>query len=141
MNRKSAIATAGGLVASFAAGVAAVTFNWGLGSPAAATTPVATPSPAKTHKTKPIIRHRTITVHKKAPAPKPVSYSGGGSYSSYNSGSSSSGSAPRSRTITLASNPINGVSTPPVTHSGGSSAGGGGGGGGGDDDGGEGGDD
>ena len=120
MNKKSAIATAGGLVASFAAGVAAVTFNWGIANSTAATTSAATPSPSKTPKVKPIIRHRTITVHKKAPAPSPVSIPSGSS--------GSSGSAPR--TITLASNPVYSHSTPAVSHTGGSAAGGGGHGGG-----------
>jgi len=119
MNRKSAIATAGGLVASFAAGVAAVTFNWGIANSTAATTSAATPSPSKTPKVKPIIRHRTITVHKKAPAPDPVSVPSGSSGSS------------GSRTITLASNPVYSNSTPAVSHTGGSGSGGGGGGAGG----------
>ena len=125
MNRKSAIATAGGLVASFAAGVAAVTFNWGIANSTAATTSAATPSPSKTPKVKPIIRHRTITVHKKAPAPDPVSVPSGSS--------GSSGSTPR--TITLASNPVYSNSTPAVSHTGGSGSGGGGGAGGGEGEG------
>lgn len=91
MNRKSAIATAGGLVASFAAGIAAVSFNWGMG----ATTQAAAPSPSP-QKVKPIIKHRTITVHKKAPA------------------------RPARGTIQLASM----SSSPPVTQSGGSPSGG-----------------
>ena len=106
MNKKSAIATAGGLVTSFAAGVAAVTFNWGIGSSTAATTSAAAVSPSPAAKIKPIIKHRTITIHKKAPAPKPAP-------------------APSSRSITLASNPVYSQSTAPVTHSGGSPAGGG----------------
>jgi hypothetical protein len=75
MNKKSAIATAGGLVASFVAGVAAVSFNWGLTRPtpvsqaASATSPV----PAKVE---PIIKHRTITIHKKAPTHESTSASG-----------------------------------------------------------------
>lgn len=130
MNKKSAIATAGGLVASFAAGVAAVTFNWGLADSTAATTSTASPSPTKAPKVKPIIRHRTITVHKKAPTPNPVAVSGSSGWSG------SSGSAPR--TITLASNPVYSHSTPPVSTTGGSSAGGGGhGGGGGEGEGGD----
>ena len=35
MNKKSALATAGALTASFVAGAAAVSFNWGLGTTAA----------------------------------------------------------------------------------------------------------
>lgn len=65
MNKKSAIVTASGLVTSFVAGVAAVSFNWGLGhstaTQAAAVLPETNPS------TKPIIKHRTITIHKKSP--------------------------------------------------------------------------
>ena len=107
MNKKSAIATAGGLVTSFAAGVAAVTFNWGLGSSTAATTSAAAaPSASPAAKVKPIIKHRTITIHKKAPAPKP------------------SASAP-AQTITLASNPVYSHAVAPVTHTSGSAAGGG----------------
>ena len=76
MNKKSAIATAGGLVASFAAGVAAVSLNWGIGTgaatSAAATSPVPSPSASpKAMKLKPIIRHRTITIHKKPHRSKP----------------------------------------------------------------------
>jgi hypothetical protein len=71
MDKKSAIATAGGLVASFVAGVAAVSFNWGLGGVSTASPP-ATPSPSQPAKVKPIVKHRTITIHKKAPAPKPT---------------------------------------------------------------------
>jgi hypothetical protein len=67
MNKKSAIVTAGGLVTSFVAGVAAVSFNWGLGR--STTTQAAAAVPKKTVPVKPIIKHRTITVHKKSPAP------------------------------------------------------------------------
>jgi hypothetical protein len=69
MNKRSAIATAGGLAASFVAGVAAVSFHWGLGAnqpdavSAAAVRPTAT---------KPRVRHRTIVIHKKAPGGSPA---------------------------------------------------------------------
>ena len=75
MNKKSAIATAGGLVASFAAGVTAVSFNWGLGTPTAASTTTPTVTPSQAAKVKPIVKHRTIRVHKKPKRPKPVSAS------------------------------------------------------------------
>ncbi len=107
MNKKSAIATAGGLVASFVAGIAAVSFNWGIGTPSAASTAAApkgtTPTPVK-----PIIKHRTITVHKKAPTP---------------TGSAGSASAPR--TVVLPAQPV-AAAPPPVTTTSGSTASGGG---------------
>lgn len=70
MNKKSALVTAGGLAASFVAGVAAVSANWGLGSPAPAITAAAAAKPAPPKHVKPIVKHRRIVVHKKAPAPK-----------------------------------------------------------------------
>ncbi len=68
MNKKSAIATSGGLVASFVAGMAAVSFNWGLGTPV---TSASSASPAAPTQVKPIVKHRTITIHKKDPAATP----------------------------------------------------------------------
>ncbi len=55
MNKRSALATAGALTASFVAGAAAVSFNWGLGTSAAtsAAAPSATTSPKAV---KPIIQ-------------------------------------------------------------------------------------
>jgi hypothetical protein len=68
MNKRSAIVTAGGVVASFVAGVVSVSSGLGLGNTAtAATTPTTGPSPARV---KPIVKHRRIVVHKKAPTPK-----------------------------------------------------------------------
>jgi hypothetical protein len=67
MDKRSALVTAGGLAASFVAGIAAVSFDWGLlgsGTSAAA--------PARTHASptplKPIVKHRTVVIHKKSPA-------------------------------------------------------------------------
>ena len=66
MNKKSAIATAGALTASFVAGAAAVSFNWGLGSPSGASAAAATTAPSKV--AKPIIKHRTVVIHRRSPA-------------------------------------------------------------------------
>jgi len=104
MNKKSALVTAGGLAASFVAGVAAVSANWGLGSPAPAITAAAAAKPAPPKHVKPIVKHRRIVVHKKAPAPKgPAS------------------SSPGSRTVTVAPP----TPTPPVVTTSGSHGGGG----------------
>jgi hypothetical protein len=62
MDKRSAIATAGGVVASFVAGVAAVSFHWGLGN---STTSAAPASPAAA-RVKPIVKHRTVVVHRRA---------------------------------------------------------------------------
>jgi len=68
MNKRSAIVTAGGVVASFVAGVVSVSSGLGLGNTAtAATTPTTGPSPARV---KPIVKHRRIVVHRKAPTPR-----------------------------------------------------------------------
>ena len=70
MNKKSALAAAGGLAASFVAGMGAVSVGWGVGTPSAAA-PSSTSASAPTAKAvKPIVKHRTIVVHKKAPANK-----------------------------------------------------------------------
>ena len=66
MNKKSALATAGALTASFVAGAAAVSFNWGLGTPTPSAG-AATRAPAS-KPLKPIVKHRTIVIHKKSPA-------------------------------------------------------------------------
>jgi hypothetical protein len=64
MDKRSALVTAGGLTASFVAGIAAVSFDWGLvGASSATTASSASVSPKAQ---KPIIKHRTIVVHKKA---------------------------------------------------------------------------
>jgi hypothetical protein len=68
MNKRSAIVTAGGLAASFVAGVAAVSANWGLGTPSSSVVSATAPTTPKP--VKPIVKHRRIVVHKKAPAPK-----------------------------------------------------------------------
>jgi hypothetical protein len=102
MNKKSAVVTAGGLAASFVAGIAAVSFNWGLGTPSPSVVNAARPSPARKH-VKPIVKHRRIVVHKKAPAPKGPP------------------SPPGSRTISVAPP----AQTPPVVTTSGSHGGGG----------------
>jgi hypothetical protein len=84
-NKRSAVLTAGGLAASFMAGAAAVTFHWGMGTSAASTTVadpgrVAPPKPLK-----PIVKHRTVVVHRKA---KP-------------SASPATGSAPAPQTVVV----------------------------------------
>jgi hypothetical protein len=68
MNKRSALLTASGLTASFAAGAAAFSFNWGLGTSNASTVAAATPTRSAPHKVKPIVKHRTVVVHKKAPS-------------------------------------------------------------------------
>jgi hypothetical protein len=114
MNKKSALTTAGALTASFVAGAAAVSFNWGLGTPAGVS--AATAAPGTATPVKPIIKHRTIVIHKKSPAPP-------------------SAGAPRTVVVSAPAPP---PATVPVATTSGSHAGGGGGddgegGGGGDD--------
>ena len=71
MNKRSAIATAGGLAASFMAAAAAVAFNWGIGaSTPTSVSAAASPSPKGV---KPRVRHRTIVVHKKSPGSRRAS--------------------------------------------------------------------
>jgi hypothetical protein len=65
MNKRSAILAAGGVVASFVAGAVSVSSGLGVGNSASATTPTTGPAA----RVKPIVRHRRIVVHKKAPAP------------------------------------------------------------------------
>ena len=74
MDKRSALVTAGGLTASFVAGIAAVSFDWGLLG-ASAPSAAAAPTSASPKALKPIVKHRTIVVHKKAP-PKPSSPTG-----------------------------------------------------------------
>ena len=105
MNKKSALVTAGGLTVSFVAGIAAVSFDWGLVGSSAATTASANAS-ASPKALKPIVKHRTIVVHKKAPGPKP--------------------SATVARTVTLpAPTTVAPAPSYPVTTTGGSPIGGG----------------
>ena len=66
MNKRSAVVTAGGLAASFMAGAAAVTFNWGMGTSSASTVAAAPGRVAPAKPLKPIVKHRTIVVHRKA---------------------------------------------------------------------------
>jgi hypothetical protein len=106
MNKKSAVVTAGGLAASFVAGVAAVSFHWGLGDPSVAAVSANGPAATAPHKkVKPIVKHRRIVVHKKAPAPKGPSATSG------------------SRTVTVA--PPAPTQNPPVVTTSGSHGGGG----------------
>ncbi len=65
MNKKSAVLTAGGLATSFMAGAAAVTFNWGMGTSSASTVAAA----PGVESPKPIVKHRTIVIHRKATPP------------------------------------------------------------------------
>ena len=65
MDKRSALLTAGGLAASFVAGAAAVSFNWGIGIPQANTAAAGD----LTIPLKPIVKHRTVVIHKKAPSP------------------------------------------------------------------------
>jgi uncharacterized membrane protein len=68
MNKRSAIVTAGGVVASFVAGAVSVSSGLGLGNSAtAATAPTAGPTAAPV---RPVIKHRRIVVHRKAPQPR-----------------------------------------------------------------------
>ena len=69
MNKRSAVVTAGGLAASFMAGAAAVTFNWGMGTSSASTVAAAPGRVAPAKPLKPIVKHRTIVVHRKATPP------------------------------------------------------------------------
>jgi hypothetical protein len=68
MNKRSALFTASGLAASFAAGAAAFSVNWGLGTSNASTVAATTPTQTAAPKVKPIVKHRTVVVHKEAPA-------------------------------------------------------------------------
>lgn len=64
MDKRSALVTAGGLAASFVAGIAAVSFDWGLlGSSSSAGVATVAQSSARPE---PIVKHRTIVVHRKA---------------------------------------------------------------------------
>jgi hypothetical protein len=64
MNKRSAILTAGGLAASFVAGVAVVSANLGLGAPATSSTVV---GGATSQSVKPIVKHRLIVIHRRSP--------------------------------------------------------------------------
>ncbi|MGZ4153384.1 MAG: hypothetical protein ACXVQ0_02765 [Actinomycetota bacterium] len=66
MNKRSAIVTAGGVVASFVAGAVSVSSGLGLGNSATAATTAPTTGPTAA-RVKPVIKHRRIVVHKKAP--------------------------------------------------------------------------
>ncbi|HEX2425049.1 MAG TPA: hypothetical protein VHM47_04110 [Actinomycetota bacterium] len=66
MNKRSAIVTAGGVVASFVAGAVSVSSGLGLGNSVTAATAAPTSGPTAS-RVKPVIKHRRIVVHKKAP--------------------------------------------------------------------------
>jgi hypothetical protein len=69
MKKRSAVLTAGGLAASFMAGAAAVTFNWGMGTSSASTVAAAPGRVEPPKPLKPIVKHRTIVIHRKATPP------------------------------------------------------------------------
>jgi len=71
-NKRSAVLTAGGLAASFMAGAAAVMFHWGMGTSSASTVASAPISVKPSKPLKPIVKHRTIVIHRKAPSPPPA---------------------------------------------------------------------
>ena len=71
-NKRSAVLTAGGLAASFMAGAAAVTFHWGMGTSSASTVAAAPSSVDPAKPLKPLVKHRTIVIHRKAPSPSPA---------------------------------------------------------------------
>jgi hypothetical protein len=106
MNKRSAVLTAGGLAASFAAGATAVSLNWGMGT-SSASTAAAAPGHAQPAKPlKPIVKHRTVVIHRKAASPS----------------AATTGSAPAARTVVLPA-PAPATATTmskPVTTSGGS---------------------
>lgn len=66
MNKKSALLTASGLAASFVAGAAAVSYSWGVPSVA---TVAAGGSGVAAAPLNPIVKHRTVVIHKRSPAP------------------------------------------------------------------------
>lgn len=68
-NKRSAVLTAGGLAASFMAGAAAVTFHWGMGTSSASTVEAASSRVQPPKPLKPIVKHRTIVIHRKATPP------------------------------------------------------------------------
>ena len=105
MNKRSAVVTAGGLAASFVAGAAAVTFNWGMGTSSAST---ASAEPGRTQSpkpVKPIVKHRTIVIHRKATPPP----------------SAATGAVPAARTVVVPAPPAStSTTTKSVTTTGGS---------------------
>ena len=104
MNKRSAVVTAGGLAASFMAGAAAVTFNWGMGTSSASTAAAAPGRVAPAKPLKPIVKHRTIVIHRKATPSPPAT-----------------GSAPAGRTVVVpAPAPTSTTTSKSVTTTGGS---------------------
>lgn len=104
MNKRSAVVTAGGLAASFMAGAAAVTFNWGMGTSSASTVAAAPSRVASPKPLKPIVKHRTIVIHRKATPPP----------------SATTGSAPAARTVVVPAPAPTSTTTKSVTTTGGS---------------------
>ena len=103
MNKRSAALTAGGLAASFMAGATAVTFHWGMGTSSAAE--AAAPGPVKATKPlKPIVKHRTVVIHRKATPPS----------------SAATGSAPTARTVVVPAPAPASITSASVTTTGGS---------------------
>jgi hypothetical protein len=104
MKKRSAVVTAGGLAASFMAGAAAVTFNWGMGTSSASTVAAATGKAAPSKPLKPIVKHRTIVIHRKAPPPPSVT----------------TAPAPAGRTVVIPAPAPTSTTPKPVTTTGGS---------------------
>jgi hypothetical protein len=101
MNKRSAVLTAGGLATSFMAGAAAVTFNWGMDTSSALTVAAA---PGGVETPKPIVKHRTIVIHRKATPPP----------------SATTASAPAARTVVVPAPAPMSTTSKSVTTTGGS---------------------
>ena len=104
MKKRSAVVTAGGLAASFMAGAAAVTFNWGMGTSSASTVAAAPGRVAPAKPLKPIVKHRTIVIHRRAPSPPSVT----------------TAPAPAGRTVVIPAPAPTSTTPKPVTTTGGS---------------------
>ena len=104
MNKRSAVLTAGGLASSFMAGAAAVTFNWGMGTSSASTVAAAPGRVEPPKPLKPIVKHRTIVIHRRAPSPPSVT----------------TAPAPAGRTVVIPAPAPTSTTPKPVTTTGGS---------------------
>ena len=105
MKKRSAVVTAGGLAASFMAGAAAVTFNWGMGTSSASTAAAAPGRVSPAKPLKPIVKHRTVVIHRKA-TPSPSA--------------TASASAPAGRTVVVPAPAPTSTPSKSVTTTGGS---------------------
>ena len=110
-NKRSAVLTAGGLAASFMAGAAAVTFHWGMGTSSASTVAAAPSSVDPPKPLKPLVKHRTIVIHRKAPSPSAPSMA--------------TGPAPSARTVVIPAPAPTSTTSKSVTTTGGSATTGG----------------